>query len=92
MALALLERPDGSLASPFAGDPAVVLPALAALLPAAVPAVAAGACLFVTTSVICGHRDPDCHALSSPSRCSESKGGHILTHLACEADALPSEI
>jgi hypothetical protein len=42
MGMAKLERPDGSLASPFAGDPAVVLPTLAALLPVAVPAALAG--------------------------------------------------
>ncbi len=42
MALALLERPDGSLASPFAGDPSIVLPTLAVLLPAALPAAVSG--------------------------------------------------
>lgn len=43
MGMAKLERPDGSLASPFAGDLSVVLPTLAVLLSAALPAVAAGA-------------------------------------------------
>lgn len=42
MGMAKLERPDGSLASPFAGDLSVVLPTLAALLPVALPAAAAG--------------------------------------------------
>ena len=43
MALALLERPDGSLASPLAADPAAALGILAILLPAALPAAVAGA-------------------------------------------------
>ncbi len=43
MLLASLERPDGSLASPVRGDLAVALPTVALLLPAIIPAAAAGA-------------------------------------------------
>lgn len=42
MGFALLERPDGSLASPFRGDAALYLPTLLVLLPAAAPAALAG--------------------------------------------------
>ena len=42
MLLASLERPDGSLASPVRGDLAVALPTVALLLPAIIPAAAAG--------------------------------------------------
>ena len=42
MGFALLERPDGSLASPFLGDAALSLPTLLVLLPAAAPAAMAG--------------------------------------------------
>ncbi len=42
MGFALLERPDGSLASPFLGDAALTLPTLLVLLPAAAPSALAG--------------------------------------------------
>lgn len=47
MGFALLERPDGSLASPFAGDAALAVPVLLALLPAAAPAALAGGPTFI---------------------------------------------
>lgn len=43
MALAGLETPGGSLVSPIPGDLAVLLPTLALLFPAVLPATAAGA-------------------------------------------------
>jgi hypothetical protein len=42
MALARLEQPNGSLASPVAGDLAIVVPTIAMFLPAVLPACAAG--------------------------------------------------
>ena len=42
MLLASLERPDGSLASPIRGDLSIALPMVALLLPAILPAGAAG--------------------------------------------------
>ncbi len=48
MGFALLERPDGSLASPFSGEASLALPVLAALVPAAAPAALAGGASWTT--------------------------------------------
>ncbi len=53
MLLASLERPDGSLASPIRGDLSVALPTVALLLPAIIPAAAAGVRVESTASLHC---------------------------------------